>query len=128
VLDSACVLALGDDRQRVAIVREADRASELDPLCLVVNTSAAWVRYAAGDYDWVINQCRLTIDMDVECRAAWRLLGAAYLQAGQHAEALQAFASALEHSPHDPVLIASYAVPGAVVDSAHDPMKVPPLA
>ena len=30
---------------------EADRACDVDPFCLVVTTSAAWVRYAAGEFD-----------------------------------------------------------------------------
>ena len=34
--------------------RRRDRSRiELDPLCLIVGTSAAWVRYVAGDYDEV---------------------------------------------------------------------------
>ena len=64
-------------------IRETERACELDPLCLVVGTTAAWVRYAAGDYDAAIDHCRNTIDMDPEFMAARRLLGAAYLQAGR---------------------------------------------
>ena len=30
---------------------EADRACDVDPFCLVVTTSAAWVRYAAGEFE-----------------------------------------------------------------------------
>ena len=40
-----------------------DIACDLDPLCLVSNTGAAWVRYVAGDYADVIDRCRHTIDM-----------------------------------------------------------------
>jgi hypothetical protein len=38
-------------------IRESERACELDPLCLVVNSSAAWVRFVAGDYDAAIARC-----------------------------------------------------------------------
>jgi len=38
-------------------------AWELDPLCLVSNTSAAWVRYVVGDHAEVIVRCLHTIDM-----------------------------------------------------------------
>ncbi len=38
-------------------VREAQLARELDPLCLVVGTSAAWTQYAAGDYEAAIDTC-----------------------------------------------------------------------
>ncbi len=31
---------------------------DVDPFCLVVTTSAAWVRYAAGEFDAAIDRCR----------------------------------------------------------------------
>jgi tetratricopeptide (TPR) repeat protein len=60
-----------------------DRACELDPLCLVTNTSAAWVRYVSGDYDDVVERCRHTIDMAADFLAPHRLLAAARLQMGE---------------------------------------------
>ena len=57
-------MLLGARRQHDAAVAMTDRALELDPLCLTASTSAAWVRYVAGDYDDVIERCRHTIDMD----------------------------------------------------------------
>ena len=39
-------------------VRELERASDLDPLCLVVSTAAAWVCYLAGEYE------RAVVDSD----------------------------------------------------------------
>ena len=48
---------------------EADRACDLDPLCIIVNMSAAWVRYAAGEFDESIDRCRYTLDMDAGLRA-----------------------------------------------------------
>ncbi len=59
-----------------------DQACELDPLCLVSNTSAAWVRYVAGDHADVIDRCRHTIDMAADFPAPHRLLAAAYVQLG----------------------------------------------
>lgn len=67
---------------------EADRACDLDPLCLTVSTGAAWVRYAAGEYDEAIDRCRHTLDMDPAFMPARRLLGAAYLAAGQPQQAV----------------------------------------
>jgi TolB-like protein/tetratricopeptide (TPR) repeat protein len=87
-------------------VRESERACELDPLCLVVGTTAAWVRYGAGDYQSAIDHCRNTIDMDPEFMRARVLLGAAYLQAGRHAEALTELESAVTLSDASPVLLA----------------------
>jgi TolB-like protein/Flp pilus assembly protein TadD len=59
-----------------------DIACELDPLCLVSNTGAAWVRYVTGSYEEVIDRCRHTIDMAAEFPAPHRLLAAALVQLG----------------------------------------------
>ncbi len=59
-----------------------DIACDLDPLCLVSNTGAAWVRYVTGDYAEVIDRCRHTIDMEADFPAPHRLLAAAYVQLG----------------------------------------------
>ena len=73
---------LGARRQNEAAVAMTDRAFDLDPLCLTASTSAAWVRYVAGQYDDVIERCRHTIDMDPSYVAPHRLLAAAQLQTG----------------------------------------------
>jgi TolB-like protein/Tfp pilus assembly protein PilF len=62
---------------------EADRACDLDPLCLTVNTGAAWVRYLAGEFEETIDRCQYTLDMDPGFAPARRLLGAAHLGAGR---------------------------------------------
>ena len=74
---------------------EADRACDLDPLCLTVSTSAAWVRYAAGDFDEAIDRCRHTLDMDPDFAPARRLLGAAHLGAGQSQQAVAELTAAV---------------------------------
>ena len=65
----------------------ADRAYDLDPLCLVVNTSAALVRFLGRDFNAAIERCRVTVDMDERFVPARRLLAAALLQAGRREEA-----------------------------------------
>jgi TolB-like protein/Flp pilus assembly protein TadD len=62
--------------------RMLDLACELDPLCLVSNTGAAWIRYTMGDYAEAIDRCRHTIDMAPDFAASHRLLAAAYVQLG----------------------------------------------
>jgi len=103
-------------------IRESERACELDPLCLVVGTTAAWVRYAGGDYAAAIDHGRNTIDMDPEFLPARRILGAAYLQAGRHAEALTELESAATLADGEPVVLAwlahAKAVTGARGDAA----------
>ena len=109
--------ALGRHEQAI---RASERSCELDPLCLVVGTSAAWVRYAAGDYDAAIDHCRNTIDMDPEFLPARRLLGAAYLQAGRHTEALSELESAAALADVDPVLLTWLAHAKAIIGARGD--------
>ena len=83
----------------------ADRAYDLDPLCLVVNTSAALVRFLARDFNPAIERCRDTLDMDDAYAPARRLLTAALLQAGRRDEATREL-EMLAHSHLDPVSLA----------------------
>jgi TolB-like protein/Tfp pilus assembly protein PilF len=87
-------------------IREADRACELDPLCLAVNTSAAWVRYAAGDYAAAIDRCRHTLEMDDRYAAARRMMGASFLQLGLDKEALKTLEDAIAIDDSDAVTMA----------------------
>jgi TolB-like protein len=87
-------------------LRESDRACALDPLCLAVATTGAWVRFTAGDYDGAIAECRNAIDMDPALTSARRVLGAAFLLAGREGAALVELESAAAIADADPVLLA----------------------
>jgi TolB-like protein len=87
-------------------VRESQRARELDPLCLVVGTSAAWTQYMAGDYDASIDTCRNVMDMKPHFTPASRVLGAALIQMGRPAEGVAELEAAAANAPADPVLLA----------------------
>ena len=88
-------------------IREIDRAVELDPLCFVVGTSAAFVRYLAGDYDGALAHCRRTTDIDPQYLPARRLVGAVYLQIGRTEDAVAVLDAAHAEASHDPVYAAS---------------------
>jgi TolB-like protein/Tfp pilus assembly protein PilF len=107
-------------------IRASERACELDPLCLVVGTTAGWTRYVAGDFDAAVDHCRNTIDMDPEFMPARRVLAAAYLQAGRQAEALSELESAvsLSDGDSDPMLLAWLAHAKAVTGSGRDAMTL----
>ena len=105
-------------------IRESERACELDPLCLVVGTTAAWVRYMSGDFDAAVDHCRNTIDMDPEFLPARRLLGAAYLQAGRHVDAMAELESAATLSDGDPVLLAWLAHAKAVTGARGEAVRL----
>ena len=85
---------------------EADRACDVDPFCLVVSTSAAWVRYAAGEFDTAIDRTRHVLDMDPAYIPARRVLGAALLGAGRPGDALVELAAAVGPDEDDPISLA----------------------
>jgi TolB-like protein/Flp pilus assembly protein TadD len=87
-------------------IREAQRARELDPLCLVVGTSAAWTQYMAGDYESAIDTCRKVMDIKPQFTPAWRVLGASLIQMGRAAEGVAELEAAAANAPADPVLLA----------------------
>jgi TolB-like protein/DNA-binding winged helix-turn-helix (wHTH) protein/Tfp pilus assembly protein PilF len=93
---------------------EADRACDLDPLCLTVNTSAAWVRFLAREYERAVDQCRHTLDMDASFVFARRLLAASLAQLGQCREATIEI-DALMSGPLDAVSLAWLAHALAVI-------------
>ncbi len=92
--------------RRAEAVREAERACELDPLCLVVGSSGALVHYLVGDYEAAIERCRRTSDLDPQYLPAQRLMAAAYLQAGRSREAVEGLAAVHAAAPQDPIAIA----------------------
>ena len=71
-----------------------DIACELDPLCLVSNTSSAWVRFVTGDYADVIDRCRHTIDMAADFPAPHRLLASSLALLGDTKAAVRHLESA----------------------------------
>ena len=85
-------------------IREAERACELDPLCLVVNTNAAWVRYLAGDYEAALERCQRTAELDPQYLPARRMIGAIFLQAGKTADAIEVLEAAHAEARQDPIL------------------------
>ena len=95
-------------------IREAERACELDPLCLVVNTNAAWVRYLAGDYEAALERCRRTAELDPQYLPARRMIGAIFLQAGKTADAVDVLEAAHAEATQDPILMAALAHAKAV--------------
>jgi TolB-like protein/tetratricopeptide (TPR) repeat protein len=86
-------------------IRAAERACDLDPLCVVVGAGAAWVSYAAGDYEASIQYARNSLDMDPEFVPMRRVLGAAYLASGQREAGVAELERAVETHGGDPVLL-----------------------
>jgi TolB-like protein/Tfp pilus assembly protein PilF len=101
-------------------IEASERACDLDPLCLVVGTTAAAVRYAAGHFEAAIERCRHTIDMDPEFVGARLSLAASYLQSGRAAEAIAELQSAVMIDDANPVLLCGLANALGVAGSRRD--------
>jgi TolB-like protein len=82
-----------------------DRACEIDPLCLVANTSAAWVRYINRHYEDAVDRCLHTIDMEADFLPSHRLLAAAKLQMGDVDGSVR-YLDSLPSIHHDPTTLA----------------------
>ncbi len=101
--------ARGDKKDAVAA---AERACALDPLCLAMNTGAAFVHYLCGDYERAVARCRHTLDMDAAFAPAQYLLSATLVQLNRHAEAMRVLAERNADNA-DPVDLAWYAYAAA---------------
>ncbi|MBI2187569.1 MAG: winged helix-turn-helix domain-containing protein [Acidobacteria bacterium] len=93
--------------RRDEAIREVGRAHELDPLCLVVGTSAALVCSLAGDDEAALAYCRRITDIDPQYPAARRILAAVYLRMGRLHDAIAVLEAAYPDARHDPLLVAS---------------------
>jgi tetratricopeptide (TPR) repeat protein len=69
-------------------VEEANRAEELDPQSLIINTSLGWILYLARRYDEAMEELRKTLEMDPNFFLAQQLLWQTYVQKGMYDEAL----------------------------------------
>jgi len=99
----ALMLALqGRDSEALA---SAERARDLDPLCLAMGTALTWTRYIVGDYEGAILDCRHLLEVDPELLSARRVLAAALLQAGRPTEAAAELETALVQADQHPVVL-----------------------
>ncbi|HUI75571.1 MAG TPA: protein kinase [Candidatus Acidoferrum sp.] len=69
-------------------LRETERAKELDPLSLIINTNLGWQYYVAGRNDDAVQQLKAALDMDPKFSLARRTLEQVYAQMGKQREAV----------------------------------------
>ena len=86
--------------------RYIDQACEMDPLCLMANTMAAWIRYLSGDVARAIERCQHALNLFPEFAPARRLLGAAYFRAGECARARATLETTATADNDDPIRLA----------------------
>ncbi|MCI0491144.1 MAG: winged helix-turn-helix domain-containing protein [Blastocatellia bacterium] len=68
-----------------------ERALELNPLSVIINSDLAWVLYYGRDYDAAINQSRKALELDRDFIPARLALANAYAEKGMYEEALAEF-------------------------------------
>jgi tetratricopeptide (TPR) repeat protein len=78
-------------RLRPDAVAVADRAFSLDPLCIVMQTSAADVRYFARDFEGALARSRHALAMEPDSDRAMRSAAAVLVQLGRGDEAVATF-------------------------------------
>jgi tetratricopeptide (TPR) repeat protein len=84
-------------------IRESERACEMDPLCIAVNSNGtAWIRFLAGDYGAAIARARKVVEMEPTYLAARRILAAACLQSGRAPAAIDELETAMTMAEDDP--------------------------
>ena len=69
-------------------IAEAQRAQEVDPLSLTINSVVGWMLYFDRQYDRAIEQEKKTLEMDSNFALSYRYRGMAYEQKGMYAEAI----------------------------------------
>jgi len=89
----------------------AQRALEIDPLSLIINTDVGWCLYYARRYDEAIAQYRKTLELDSRFAPAIYDLAQVQVQLGLFAEAI-ALLEGLPGHPYDGVLGHAYALAG----------------
>lgn len=69
-------------------LEEAQRAEELDPRSLIINTNLGWILYLGRRYDEAMEELKTTLAMDPDFFLAQQLLWQTYVQKGMYDEAL----------------------------------------
>lgn len=88
---------------------EIRRALDLDPLCLVINSQAAWDLCMARDYDAALQQAWKALALEPRFAPAQHALGLANLLLGNNEEAIVEFQNTCVCSDHHPGALAALA-------------------
>lgn len=76
-------------------INEIEKAQELDPLSLAINTAVGHVFYLSRQYDHAIEQYQRAVDLDPGFMATHIWFGRPYLEKGMYAEAISELETAV---------------------------------
>jgi serine/threonine protein kinase/tetratricopeptide (TPR) repeat protein len=82
---------------------EFEKGRELDPLSLIINTSAGWTLYFSRQYEQAVESLRKTLEIDAHFPYAHAMLGQSYLQLGRFEEAIAELQAASDLSEASPI-------------------------
>lgn len=88
-------------------IDEIKQARELDPLCLMVNTDAAWVFFHARQYDQALKQYCQVLEMDQTFAPAHLGLGLCHEEMTMFSRAIKDFHEAVTFSQGTPMAVAA---------------------
>jgi non-specific serine/threonine protein kinase len=80
-----------------------EKACELDPLSLIINTSVGWTLHFSRQYERAMESLRKTLEIDAHFVLAHAMLGKSYLQLGRLQEAIPEFQAASDLSGASPL-------------------------
>src|SRR5579864_4614130 len=103
---SLYLIAMGRVQDSFAQIQ---KARELDPLSLSINFSLGWRLYMARQYDAAIAQSKDTLEMDPSYELPHLVLGQAYEQKGDYAQAIPELRKAVDLSHGTPLMISALA-------------------
>jgi len=87
-------------------IAEIQKAKDLDPLSLVINTAMGHVLYLSRQYDRAIEQYAKTVELDPNFMVTHIWFGRPYLQKGMYAEAISELETAVKLSGESTVALA----------------------
>jgi TolB-like protein/DNA-binding winged helix-turn-helix (wHTH) protein/Tfp pilus assembly protein PilF len=88
---------------------QINKARDLDPLSISINSSLGWRFYLARQYDRAIEQLRNTLEMDPSYEWPHLVLGQAYEQKGEYSLAISELRKVAELSHDTPLMVSALA-------------------
>ena len=85
---------------------EIEKAQELDPLSLAINTGVGHVLYLSGQYDQAIEQYRRAVELDPDFMVTHVWFGRPYLEKGMFTEAISELETAVKLSGESTLALA----------------------
>jgi serine/threonine-protein kinase len=101
---SHLLMATGRKEESLA---EAQRAVELDPLALPVNSNLGWQQYFARDFTGSLKQLEVTLAMKPDFEQGFWFRGQNYIQLGKFDFAIRDLEKAVQLSGRNPLYLAS---------------------